>query len=205
MWTDIFVSCLLTCQLLLLYCQIVYSFSLGNSSLGKALSDCLSNFVIIETVALQNSRSAHFTAAWLVISITDIFSYVNMAFLIPRGWTIFSSFIWVSIWTHMVANTRVRKVHVLCTSFSSWSEGGFFDTYTVQGGLWVLVLYAYTVLREMPVTYCKWTLTFSHHITEGERWQHLLHNILSVLHNRVGVCHIIWLLCLMSVCVLWFL
>jgi len=56
--------------------QIVYSFSLGNSSLGKALSESLLNFVIIETVALQNHRSAHFTAAWLVISITDIFTYL---------------------------------------------------------------------------------------------------------------------------------
>ena len=65
--------------------QIVCSFSLGNSSLGKALSESFSNFVIIETVALQNPGSAHFTAAWLVISVTDIFSYVNVAFLIPCG------------------------------------------------------------------------------------------------------------------------
>ena len=75
--------------------QIVYSFSLGNSSLGKALSESVLNFVIIETVALQNHGSAHFTAAWLVISITDIFSYVNVAFVIPHGWTIFLvSFEW---------------------------------------------------------------------------------------------------------------
>jgi TRAP-type mannitol/chloroaromatic compound transport system permease small subunit len=43
--------------------QIAYSFSLGNSSLGKALSEALLNFVIIETVAIQNHGSAHFTAA----------------------------------------------------------------------------------------------------------------------------------------------
>ena len=129
---------------------------MGNSSLGEALLESLLNFVIIETVALQYHGSALFTVAWLFNFHNWYLQLCYSGFLDPKWMNHFSSFIWVDMWTHMVANTRVWKVHILHINFSSWCEGDFL-THTVQEGLWVVVLYGYTVLREMQMTYCKWT------------------------------------------------